>query len=62
MGGESIYIHDPSTDLGAVSHTTCHTSENHRYKNASVISSLVKYLALDSCARVLRIRGGGIYP
>ena len=30
-GGESIYIHDPSTDLGAARHTTCHTSENHHY-------------------------------
>ena len=31
-GGESIYIYDPSADLGAVRHTTRHTSENHCYK------------------------------
>ena len=30
-GGESIYIHDPSANLGSACHTTRHTSENYRY-------------------------------
>ena len=45
MGGESIYIYDPSADLGAVSHTTRHTSENHRYNEVRILPEDEKYTA-----------------
>ena len=30
-GGESIYIYDPSADLGTTHHTTHYTSKNYHY-------------------------------